>query len=154
MKVNRWIALAAIAVVVVAAMSVVSVRAFAWINPSPAAQDCAADTGSGEANEAAETEDGNMEECDQPGEAAAAEANEAAEGNGQDQSDETAPANIGITSDEARVIVEAAHPGAATLAIEFDREGGRDIWEVELDNGLDVQVDANTGVIFHSEQRD
>jgi len=36
----------------------------------------------------------------------------------------------------------------------LDWENGKDIWEVELDNGLDVKVDASTGVILLTENCD
>ena len=70
------------------------------------------------------------------------------------QSDEVAPSSTGISAGQAQLIAEAANPGATTLNVEFDREGGKDIWEVELDNGLNVKVDANSGVILLTEKRD
>ena len=73
---------------------------------------------------------------------------------GQDSADETPPAQTGVTADEAQAIVEEAYPGVKTLAVEFDREGGKDVWEVELDNDQDVKVDASTGEILYSEKRD
>ena len=153
MKINRWIALAAIALLVVGAMGFVSYRVIASTNTFQSSQNCGPEIEDGEAGEAAEAENSDVGECDQQGEDAV-DANEATESNGQDQSDETAPASTGITADEAKNIVEAANPGAATLAVEFDREGGQDIWEVELDNNLDVKVDANSGAVLSTEQRD
>ena len=73
---------------------------------------------------------------------------------GQDSTDETPPAQTAITADEAQATVEKAYPGATTIAVEFDREGGKDMWEVELDNDLDVKVDAASGEILYSEKRD
>lgn len=82
------------------------------------------------------------------------EENEANEANEADEADETAPTGLSLTADEAQVIVEAANPDAATLAVEYDRENGRDLFEVELDNGQDVKVDAATGEIVATEARD
>jgi uncharacterized membrane protein YkoI len=147
MKINKWIALALIALLVIGAMGLVSYRVFASSNLFQS-QDCP-DVEGDEANEAGEDEDADANECDEGG-----DANEAEESNGADSSDETAPAATGITAEEAQAIAEAANPGAATLFVEFDREGGKDLWEVELDNDLDVKVDANTGEILYSEQRD
>ena len=130
MKINKWIALVLIALLGIGAMGLVSYRVFASSHLLQS-QDCAADSG----------------ECEQ-------DANEAEEASGADSSDETAPVSTGITAEEAQSIAEAANPGAATLFVEFDRGWGRDIWEVELDNDLDVQVDANTGEILGTEQRD
>ena len=153
MKINRWIALAAIALLVVGAMGFVSYGVIASTNTLQSSQNCGPEIEDGEAGEAAEAENSDVGECDQQGEDAV-DANESTESNGQDQSDETTPASTGITADEAKNIVEAANPGAATLEVEFDREGGQDIWEVELDNNLDVKVDANSGAILSTEQRD
>src|SRR5687767_13023305 len=139
MKINRWIALAAIALLVVGAMGFVSYRVFATTNPFQTAQNCDPDIEDGET---AEAENSDAEECEQQGEDET-DANEGTEDNGQDQSDETAPASTRISADEAQAIAE-----------EFDREGDKDIWEVELDNNFDVQVDANNGAILSTEQRD
>ncbi|HJR80491.1 MAG TPA: PepSY domain-containing protein [Anaerolineales bacterium] len=64
----------------------------------------------------------------------------------------TAPANTAITADEARKIAEEANPGATALEVDFEREGGIDMWEVELSNNLEVELDANTGAILSTEQ--
>jgi uncharacterized membrane protein YkoI len=156
MKINRFLALALIALLVVGAMGLISYQALAQRNAAQTAQDCNSEVEDGDAGEAAETEDADEaeEECGDQSEDEDNEVNEAAEANGQDSSDETAPASTGITAAEAQAIVEAANPGASTLAVEFDREGGKDLWEVELDNGQDVKVDASTGEILYSEARD
>ena len=155
MKINRWIALALIAVLVVGAMGFVSYRVLASTNLFQT-QDCASDVEENETDETAEVEEADADKCgnDTEDESGNGDANEAQESGGQDQSDETAPSSTGISADEAQKIAEAANPGAAALFVEFDREGGKDIWEVELDNGLDVQVDANTGEILSTGQRD
>ena len=64
----------------------------------------------------------------------------------------TAPANTAITADEAKKIAEEANPGATTLSVDFEREGGRDMWEVELSNNLEVELDATSGAILSTEQ--
>jgi len=70
-----------------------------------------------------------------------------------DETDEVAPENTGITAAEAQVIAEA-ETGGTTLAVEFDVEGGVQIFEVELVDGRDVQVNATDGTIILIEQRD
>lgn len=151
MEMNRWIALAAIVLLVVGAMGFVTYRVFATANVFQASQNCGSEIEEGDVGETAENS--GVEECDQQGEDAV-DANEATEPNGQDQSDETIPASTGITAEEAQAIAEEANAGTTTLAVEFDREGGQDIWEVELANNLDVKVDANSGAILSTEQRD
>lgn len=51
-----------------------------------------------------------------------------------------------ITADQAKAIVESAYPGKAVTEVEPD-DAGRNAYEVELDNGLEVIVDASTGAI-------
>ena len=153
MKINRWIALALITALAVGAMGFVSFRVFASTNLFQT-QDCAPDTEENEAGESSETDDADAGECENEAEEESGNgtANEAEESNRQDQSDEIAPATTGISADEAQAIAETAHPGASTLNIEFDRAWGMEIWEVELDNGLDVQVDATSGEIINIEK--
>jgi uncharacterized membrane protein YkoI len=86
-------------------------------------------------------------------EAGETEANDGQENAAADTSDEIAPATTGITADQAQTIAESANPGTAALAVEFDHENGQDIWEVELDNGQDVKVDAGSGQILLTEAR-
>jgi len=70
-----------------------------------------------------------------------------------DSSDAVAPATTGITADEAQAIAET-ETGSTTLAVEFDVENGVQIFEVEMADGTDVQVNANDGTIILIEQRD
>lgn len=74
--------------------------------------------------------------------------------NGQTQPDEIAPTNTGITADEAKRLAEEANPGATALSVDFDHEGGHDMWEVELSNNAEVEVDANSGEILATKQND
>ncbi len=114
--------------------------------------------------EAADTEDvDNVEEevqCGPQDENEVDEANEGQEAQDgsedaeADTGDEVAPASTGMTAVQAQAIVEKANPGSSTLAVEFDRENGKHIWEVELDNGQDVKVDADSGQIILTEARD
>jgi uncharacterized membrane protein YkoI len=146
MKFNRWVALALIAVLGVGAMGFVSYRVFASTNLFQM-QDCAPDTEENEAGETAKTEDADAGECESESEdeSTSPETNEA------NESDETAPSTTGITADQAKGIVEAAYAGASARNVEFEREWGKEIWEVELDNGSEVMVDAATGEILGTE---
>ena len=56
--------------------------------------------------------------------------------------------------DEARAATEAASPGTKALEVELENENGTIVYEVELDNGLDVPVDTANGNILNTEQRD
>lgn len=167
MKLNRFIALALIALLAVGVMGAFTYRSFAKDANQNTQQttDCLEDDDANETVDAEDTDnieeqcgdqEGDMgeNEGDHEGDAQENNANEADETNGQDTADETASANTGISADQAQTIAETANPGTSTLNVEFDREGGKDLWEVELDNGLDIKVDANTGEIILTEQRD
>lgn len=155
MKINRWVALALIAVLVVGAMGLVTYRVLASTNLLQT-QDCPQDVEENAAHQTAEAEDADVEDCGNQldDESGNGDVNEATEANGQDQADESTLAVTGITAEQAQAIVEAANPGIATLNVEFDRESHKEVWEVELDNGLDVKVDATTGEILSTEKRD
>lgn len=98
------------------------------VNAAPQAQDEADDVD--EAGDV-EDDDGN-------------EANEAEEAN-------VSPDQAGITTDEAKAAAEAAYSGAKAVAVELEKENGQVIYEVELDNGLEVIVDAGNGDILGTE---
>lgn len=57
-----------------------------------------------------------------------------------------------ITADEAKAAVLGAYPGTSAVEVELEREHGTLVYEVELDNGLEVLVDANTGTVLGPEQ--
>ena len=62
------------------------------------------------------------------------------------------PDQAGITAEEARAAAESGNPGAKALEVELENENGTLVYEVELDNGLDVIVDANNGNILGTER--
>jgi uncharacterized membrane protein YkoI len=80
------------------------------------------------------------------------EANEQGENEAADGDNASVPADAAITADEAKAIAEKANPGTAAREVEFEREGGVDAWEVELDNGVEVRIDPNTGDILNAGQ--
>lgn len=70
-----------------------------------------------------------------------------------DEADAVAPTGTGITAAEAQAIAEA-ETGSTTLAVEYDVEGGVELFEVEMADGRDVRVAASDGTILGIEQRD
>jgi uncharacterized membrane protein YkoI len=64
------------------------------------------------------------------------------------------PNGVRLTPAQARAAAEAAFPGRTVREVELERENGRLFYEVELDNGLEVMVDPNTGAILGTEQDD
>jgi len=57
-----------------------------------------------------------------------------------------------ISAEEAQAAAEAANPGTTATKVELDNENGVLVYSVELDNGLDVKVDAGDGSVLHTEQ--
>lgn len=110
MKINRWIALVAIALLVVGALGAVVYSVYAQ---GPIT----------DGDEASETQDNNP----------------ALQG------------QAGITREEAETIALTQYPGAKVLATELEKEGGRLLYSIELDNGAEVEVDANDGTSLPAE---
>jgi hypothetical protein len=48
----------------------------------------------------------------------------------------------------------AANPGATVVEVDLEDENGALVYEVELDNGLEVMVDASDGTVLGTEQDD
>ena len=57
-----------------------------------------------------------------------------------------------ITVDEAKAAALEAYPGTNVVEVELEREHGTLVYEVGLDNGLEVMVDASTGAVLGPEQ--
>lgn len=56
-----------------------------------------------------------------------------------------------ISAADAEAAALADHPSATALEVELDRENGQVVYEVELDNGLEVIVDAADGTVLGTE---
>jgi uncharacterized membrane protein YkoI len=72
------------------------------------------------------------------------------DGDDTDEAD-VRPDQAGITAEVARAAAESANPGAKALEVELEYENGTVVYEVELDNGLEVIVDAANGNILGTE---
>lgn len=64
------------------------------------------------------------------------------------------PPQATITPEQAEAAVLATNPGTTAVEVDLDREGGVQAYEVKLDNGLEVKVDASNGTILSTEQED
>ena len=149
MKIKKW----TIGVLLMAGLLIGGIGAGTFLTgqpgraaAAPAAQSADPCTEDDDSAEAPDTED--MDDVEEEVQCGPQDENEG------DEVDETAPTGLTLTAVQAQQIAEEANPGVATLAVEFDRENGHDIWEVELDNGQDVKVDANSGEILLTETRD
>lgn len=57
-----------------------------------------------------------------------------------------------VTADQARTTALAANPGTTVVKAELGDENGTIVYSVELSNGADVKVDANSGKITATDQ--
>jgi len=173
MKINRFIALAAIALLVVAAMGFVSTRSSAQTGTAPQSQvtPAAKDTAepaNGQDTDNVEEQVGDQSTADQPEAANAPEATTnpdeqspsytgsitvtEATTAGKSEADEAAvlAGQARITIEQAKAAALAANPGTTVIKAELDNENGTLAYSVELSNGADVKVDAGTGAILHT----
>ncbi|MBU1660436.1 MAG: PepSY domain-containing protein [Chloroflexi bacterium] len=171
MKINRFIALAAIALLAIGALGAMSTHAFAQDN-TPPAQTSDSGVQDNDAAEAAETgpdtdtideqcgeqvEDGQPDGAEDTGpdvqdpSYSGSIAVDQAQTEGMSETDETAAlqGKAVITAAEAEAAALDANPGASVVTTELDNENGTLVYSVELDNGADVKVDAgNAAILF------
>ena len=79
-----------------------------------------------------------------------------AQTDGMTEADEVAAlqGKTGITAEEAKAAALTANPGTTVSKVELDNENGVLVYSVQLDNGLDVKIDAGNSAILHTEQAD
>ena len=150
MKLNRFIALAAIALLVVGAMGAIATHSFAKGANAPVAQsqDCSQDQADGaEVQDAPDTDNVELQCGDQnapDGQESAGEADSA-------EGAETAPTGTpAITAEQAQTAALAVQSGTV-LKTELDDENGQLVYSVEFDGGVDVKVDTMTGSMLSTE---
>jgi len=168
MKLNRFIALAAIALLVVGAMGAFATRSFAQGPTPPAVTQDVEDPATGPDTDSVQEEVGQQVEDGQPD---AAEAPgtpddgvqepsytgsisvDQAQTEGMSEADEAAAlqGKATISAADAEAAALAANPGATVVKSELDNENGALVYSVELDNGADVKVDAGNGAILFTD---
>ena len=147
MKLNRFVAMAALAMLAIGAMGIVTARTFAQTTTQPAAQDqvCAdQDNDADVADEGPDTDDSDVQ-CGAQDEN---DADDDAEDVDADQDQDAAALGSPlITAEEAQATAES-HLNAGTASeVELDNEGGQLVYSVEI-NGTDVKIDALTGAVL------
>lgn len=160
MKITRFVALAAIALLVVAAMGFVSMRV------SAQSHDPVAPAGAGveddDTAEAAETgpDVDDVEEQSGQQDEANDEAQDLDNGQVENEADDVSEAGVeggfedaasgtpSITAEAAQQAAEAyVGDGATATEVELEADGGKLVYSVEI-NGSDVNVDALTGEVL------
>jgi uncharacterized membrane protein YkoI len=148
MKIKRFLALAAIALIVVAGMGAVANRTYVNSLATPAAQTAPCDQQDDDSSTAQNAPDtDNVEE--QCGDQNAADDGTDAEAESASEDGvEAAPSgNPAISAEEAKAAAMNAQSGTITQT-ELDDENGQLVFSVEFDNGADVKVDAMTGLVL------
>jgi uncharacterized membrane protein YkoI len=179
MKLNRFTALAVIALLAIGAMGLVSTRSAARTQSSanqqaqttsfpPAQASGPEDPSSGPDTDTVEEQAGEQIEDGRPDGAEGAEdagpdqqtpgytgsvSVDATATEGMSEADESAAlaGQAKITIEEAKTAALDANPGATIAKAELDNENGILVYSVELDNGTEIRVDAGNGVILHTE---
>lgn len=163
MKINRFVAMAAIALLIIAGMGAVATGSFAKNSHAPAAQsqDCdQQDDDSAEVQDAADTDDVELQ-CGEQNEADDEDGEEAVGsdidnieeevGDQNEADEESAPIETpAITAEDAQATAMSAYTGTI-VQTELDDEDGQLVYSVEFDGGVDVKVDALTGEVLGTE---
>jgi uncharacterized membrane protein YkoI len=153
MKINRFIALAAISLLVIGAMGVIGYKVFAQSStPATQTQECSQqDDDRAEVKGAPDTDNVDLQCVDQ--DSHDGQTSEGSEGQETEKSDgqETAPqGSPSITVEQAQKAALAVHSGTV-IKTELDNENGNLIYSVEFTGGSEVKVDAMTGVVLGTE---
>jgi uncharacterized membrane protein YkoI len=171
MKINRFIALAAIALLVVGAVGAINLKVFAQTADPPAAQaQDVEDPATGPDTDDIEEQVGEQVEDGQPDSAEAPGAEDAGPDEqmpiysgsisvdqtateGMSEADETATlqSQATISAADAEAAALAANPDTTVVKTELDNENGVLVYSVELSTGADVKVDAGNGSILFTD---
>ena len=157
MKINRFVALAAIALLVIGGMGTVATRSLAAskIAVSAQSQSCdQQDADTADVTDPADTDNvdlqcGEQVEDGQLDGAESVEGREVAEPT-VNEADEAAAlqGKAAISAADAESAALAANPGASVVKTDLGDENGTIVYDVELSNGADVKVDAANGTII------
>ena len=153
MKINRFIALAIIALLIVGAMGFISYKVFAQVpTPPTQAPDCSQqDDNSAEVKGAPDADNVDLQCGDQNApdgqEAKGVESLDVESADGQESAPQGTPA---ISADQAQQAALAVHSGTV-VKTELDNENSKLVYSVEFNDGADVKVDAMNGAVLSME---
>lgn len=149
MKINRIVALAAIALLVVGAMGAISMKVFAQTSTPPAqTQEQITSQSNQEGTEvksATDTDNINEQVGDQSGPDTEQQGQEEKSSDSNDQAPVGTPA---ITAQAAQQAAETYLNAGAASHVQLDDENGKLVYSVEFPNGTDVKVDAMSGSVL------
>jgi len=152
MKINKFLALAMIAMMAIGVMGFVSTKAHAQSGTQPAPQALATEAPDNEQAAGPDTDNVEEQVGDQNTQDTSADtANETAEAKGNDGQDVAPTGTPSITSDAAIQAAQAYLNTTASGTATLDDENGKLVYSVDL-NGRDVKVDAISGVVLGVDQ--
>lgn len=151
MKNKRFIAVAAIAILMIGAMSAFTPHSIKAANSAGATQVQTCDQQDDDSAEVPGAEDSDTVElqCGDQTEDSGADEEEAVSSPEMETAESaTLLSKAAISSVEAETIALSANPGATVQNTELDDENGAVVYSVELSSGADVKVDAANGSIL------
>lgn len=154
MKINKFIAMAAIALMAIGAMGFITTRTHAQSGTTPAPQVQVTEAAATELSVGPDTDTANVQEQvgDQNAQDTTAEsANEPVEAKSSDGQDAAPTGTPSISSDAALLAAQAYMSTTAAGTATLDDENGMLVYSVDL-NGSDVKVDAMTGIVLGMDQ--
>ena len=152
MKINKFIALAAIVIMAIGAMGFITTRTHAQSGTTPAPQAQVTEALDNEQAVGPDTDNIEEQVGDQNAQDTDAESvNEPAETKGSDGQDAVPTGTPAITSDAALQAARENLNTTATGTATLDDENGVLVYSVDL-NGSDVKVDAMTGIALGVDQ--
>ena len=153
MKINRFIGLAAIALLAIGAMGFISTRSYAQtVAPTALQAQVTAAPDKEEPANSVDTDQIEEQVGDQSGPDTGTEvANETSEPAGTDGQDALPSGTPAITADAALKAAQTYLNTTATGRVSLDDENGKLVYSVEL-NGSDVKVDAMNGTVLGVDQ--
>jgi len=152
MKISKFIALAAIAVMAIGAMGFITTRTHAQSGTTPAPQVQVTEAPDNEQAVGPDTDNVEEQVGDQNAQDTTADtANEPVEAKSSDGQDAAPTGTPSISSDAALQAAQAYLNSTASGTATLDDENGMLVYSVDL-NGSDVKVDAMTGIVLGLDQ--
>jgi uncharacterized membrane protein YkoI len=152
MKINKFIAMAAIALMAIGAMGFITTRTHAQNGTTPAPQVQVTEVPDTETVSSVDTDTVEEQVGDQNAQDTTEDAaGESAEGESSDGSDPVPAGTPAITADAAVQAAQAFMNSSAAGTATLDDENGVLVYSVDL-SGSDVKVDAMSGVVLGMDQ--
>lgn len=152
MKINKFFAMAVIALMAIGAMGFITTRTHAQTGTLPAPQVQVTEAPDNEQNVGSDTDNVEEQVGDQVAQDTTVDsASEPVEANNSESQDAVPTGTPGISADAALQAAQAYLNTTATGTAILDEENGTLVYSVDL-NGSDVKVDAMSGIVLGMDQ--